>query len=159
MIEPHPVTRAATREDAAAMAELVNFAGEGLPLYLWSKMATPGQDPWDVGRARAQRETGGFSYRNTIILEQDGQVVGCLIGYPLPDEPEPVDYDAMPLQPLFFLAQLIGGWVVRLRAVGLAEDHSCDLPMTQGELADAQASPMSTSTASFRTSGRRNSLT
>ena len=119
MIEPHPVTRAATREDAAAMAELVNFAGEGLPLYLWSKMATPGQDPWDVGRARAQRETGGFSYRNTIILEQDGQVVGCLIGYPLPDEPEPVDYDAMPpmLVPLQELENLAcGTWYVNVLA-------------------------------------------
>ena len=35
------------------------------------------------------------------------------------------------------LAHLFCEWIVRLRAVGLAEDHSCDLPMTQGELADA----------------------
>jgi hypothetical protein len=71
MTDPHPSTRPATPDDASPMAELVNIAGEGLPLYLWSKMASPGQDPWEVGRARAQRETGGFSYRTTVVLLAD----------------------------------------------------------------------------------------
>lgn len=31
--------RSGRREDAAVLAELVNYAGEGLPLYLWGKMA------------------------------------------------------------------------------------------------------------------------
>ena len=39
MIELDPPYRRATPEDAAALAELVNFAGEGLPFYLWDKMA------------------------------------------------------------------------------------------------------------------------
>jgi CRP-like cAMP-binding protein len=35
------------------------------------------------------------------------------------------------------MAHLLCEMVVRMRAVGLAQDHSCDLPMTQNELGDA----------------------
>jgi CRP-like cAMP-binding protein len=35
------------------------------------------------------------------------------------------------------VAHILCEWVVRLRAVGLVKDHTCDLPMTQNELADA----------------------
>jgi CRP-like cAMP-binding protein len=35
------------------------------------------------------------------------------------------------------IAHLLCEWMVRLRAVGLAKDHSGDLPMTQHEFADA----------------------
>ena len=35
------------------------------------------------------------------------------------------------------IAHLLCEMVVRLRAVGLAQDHTCDLPITQSELADA----------------------
>lgn len=91
-----PPFRHATPDDAEAMTAFVNIAGEGLPLHIWSKMAEPGEDPWTVGRKRAQRESGSFSYRNAVMLEQGGRVVAGLIGYRLPDEPEPIDYDAMP---------------------------------------------------------------
>ena len=35
--------RAARIEDAPELAELVNYAGEGLPLYLWGEMAEDGE--------------------------------------------------------------------------------------------------------------------
>ena len=88
--------RRATPDDAHALAELIDFAGEGMPSYLWARMAEPGEGIWDVGRRRAKREEGGFSYRNAVVLEEDGRVAACLIGYPLPDEPEPIDYERMP---------------------------------------------------------------
>ena len=101
------------------MAELINIAGEGLPVYLWSKMAEPGQSPWAVGRERARRDSGSFSYRNTVVREEDGRVVAALMGYPLPDEPEATDYDGMapmfvPLQQLEDLAA--GTWYVNVLA-------------------------------------------
>ncbi len=101
------------------MAELVNMAGEGLPLYLWGKMAEPGEDPWEVGRRRARREEGSFSYRNAVMREADGGVAACLIGYRLADAPEPIDYDATPamfvgLQELENLAP--GSWYVNVLA-------------------------------------------
>ncbi|HEX6015694.1 MAG TPA: GNAT family N-acetyltransferase [Geminicoccaceae bacterium] len=114
-----PPFRHATLGDAHALAELINFAGEGLPLYLWEQMAEPGETAWDVGRRRARREEGSFSYRNAIVAEEGGRVVACLIGYPLPHEPEPIDPARMPpmsvpLQELENLAP--GTWYVNVLA-------------------------------------------
>ena len=64
-------------DDAAVLAELVNYAGEGLPLYLWGKLASVGETAWDVGRLRAARETGSFSYRNATIIEHAGHVAAA----------------------------------------------------------------------------------
>jgi len=135
--------RRATPDDAHALAELIDFAGEGLPSYLWQRMAEPGEDVWDVGRRRARREEGSFSYRNAVVLEEDGRVVACLIGYPLPDEPEPIDPAQMPAMfvPLQELENLAPGtWYVNVlatypghrghghgtRLLGLAEELAAD---------------------------------
>ena len=99
MIELIPPFRLAEAKDAPALAELVNFAGEGLPLYLWDRLKQPGQTAWDVGLERARREKSGFSYRNAVVAEIDGKCAACLIGYPQPEHPEPIDYAAMP--PIF----------------------------------------------------------
>lgn len=101
------------------MAELVNIAGEGLPLYLWGKMAEPGQSPWEIGRQRAMRDTGSFSYRNTVVREEHDRVVAALMGYALPDAPDPGVYDDLspmfvPLQELEDLAA--GTWYVNVLA-------------------------------------------
>jgi hypothetical protein len=114
-----PPFRRATIDDASVLAELVNHAGEGLPLYPWGKMAASGETAWDVGRRRAAREEGSFSYRNATIIEQDGECGGCLIGYEIPDDPSPIadDVPAMfvPLQQLETLAP--GTWYVNVLAV------------------------------------------
>lgn len=96
MIELIPPFRRATPDDAYAVAELGNMAGDGLPLYLWGKIAEPGEDGWEVGRRRARREEGSFSFRNTIVAESAGRVTACLIGYSEPEASEPIDYDTMP---------------------------------------------------------------
>ncbi len=119
MIDLSPPYRYATQDDALPMAELVNIAGEGMPLYLWSKMAEPGASPWDIGQERARRESGGFSFRNTIVGEDNGKVVAALMGYPLADSPEPVNYDDMPpmFVPLQELEDLVAGtWYVNVLA-------------------------------------------
>ena len=111
--------RPAKVDDAAVLAELVNYAGEGMPLYLWSRMAEPGQAAWDVGRQRAEREEGSFSYRNATIIEHDGQCAGCLIGYEISDNPGPIPEDMptmfVPLQELENLAP--GTWYINVLAV------------------------------------------
>ena len=65
-------------DDAPVLAELINYAGEGMALHLWTGMASPGQSGWDVGVARARLETGSFSYRNAIMIEADGAPAGCM---------------------------------------------------------------------------------
>jgi ribosomal protein S18 acetylase RimI-like enzyme len=114
-----PPFRRATPADAGAMAEFVNMAGEGLPLYLWGRMAEAGESPWEVGRRRAQRESGGFSYLNAVMLDEGEKSVACLIGYPLPEKPELIDYATMPamfvgMQELENLAP--GTWYVNVLA-------------------------------------------
>lgn len=119
MIDLQPPYRRAGAKDAMAMAELVNIAGEGLPLYLWTGMAESGQSPWDVGRQRAMRDSGSFSYRNTVLRDDGNAVASALIGYPLPDTPEPVNYDGMPAMfvPLQELEALVPGtWYVNVLA-------------------------------------------
>jgi ribosomal protein S18 acetylase RimI-like enzyme len=119
MSELEPPFRYACPYDATALAELANMAGEGLPLYLWTQMAEAGQSPWDVGRDRARRETAAFSYRNAVVREHDGRVTACLIGYPLEDNPSPVDYSDLP--PMFVPLQQLedmapGTWYVNVLA-------------------------------------------
>jgi ribosomal protein S18 acetylase RimI-like enzyme len=120
MIDLSPPHRRAEPSDAPELAALVNMAGEGLPLYLWRTMAEPDEDPWEIGRRRAQRDSGSFSYRNAVMMAQDASVIGSLIGYPLPTEPVPINYDEtppmfVPLQELESLAP--GSWYVNVLAV------------------------------------------
>jgi len=114
-----PPFRRAVPDDAPILAELVNYAGEGMPLHLWTGMAGEGQSGWNAGVARARRETGSFSYRNAIMIEADGVPAGCLIGYAIPEEIEPIPPDFPPLvrrlQELENLA--CGTWYVNVLAV------------------------------------------
>jgi ribosomal protein S18 acetylase RimI-like enzyme len=119
MMQLKPPFRPAVIEDAPILAELVNQAGVGLPLYLWGKMAAAGESAWDVGRRRAARDEGSFSYRNAVMIDHDGHRAGCLIGYEIPDDPKPIaaGMPAMfvPLQELENLAP--GTWYVNVLAV------------------------------------------
>lgn len=143
MLPLNPPFRSARPDDAALLAELVNYAGEGLPLYLWNQLAGPGEDPWDIGRQRAAREKGSFSYRNATVIEHEGEAAGCLVGYEVPDEPDPIPPD-MPAMfvPLQELENLVPAtWYVNVLAVlpgqrgkglgarllGLAEDTAHSL--------------------------------
>ena len=80
-----PTIRAATLADASALVVLMDIAGEGIPNLLWGSLAAPAQSAIEIGRDRARRDEGGFSYRNAIVAELDGDVAGTLIGYRLDD--------------------------------------------------------------------------
>jgi ribosomal protein S18 acetylase RimI-like enzyme len=149
-IELEPPLRRATPGDAVAMAELVNFAGEGLPLYLWTRMAEAGESAWDVGQRRARRENGSFSYRNAVVVEAEGRVVACIIGYRLPDEVEPIDRDEMPAMfvPLQELENLAPAtWYVNVLATypdHRGRGHGTKLLSTADRIAaDSEASGLS----------------
>lgn len=119
MEDLQPPFRRGRPEDAPLLVELVNYAGEGLPLHLWGSMAGEGESAWDVGVARARRDTGGFSCRNAIMIEADGVASGCLIGYAIAENVEPIPPDfpsiVRPLQELENLAP--GTWYVNVLAV------------------------------------------
>lgn len=111
--------RAATRDDARDLARLIDIAGEGFGTYLWEQAAGPGETALDVGIRRAQREDGGFSYRNATLAEVDGKVAGLLLGYRLADPYNAGDLGSLPptVRPLIELEALApGSWYVNALA-------------------------------------------
>lgn len=116
-----PPYRWATKADAAAMARFVNMAGHGLPFYIWEKMAqdVDNATAWDIGKQRAERESGAFSYRNAVLRDVGGEVAAALIGYALPDAPDPARFDDLPAMfvALQELEDLVPGtWYVNVLA-------------------------------------------
>ena len=101
MIPLDPPFRLATEADAPQLADLVNFAGEGLPLYLWQGLAEDGQDPWAVGRARQEAKA---REGQIVVADLGDGAVASLTGYAIGPEPEPIgdDFPALfrPLQEL-----------------------------------------------------------
>ena len=93
--------RQATRKDARALAELIEYAGHGIPGYLWSRSAKEGQPPIEVGIERVLREEANFSYRNAVVADVDGRVAAMMLAYRLPEHTN-VNLDELPdlLRPL-----------------------------------------------------------
>ncbi len=107
--------RLARETDATQLAELVNFAGEGLPLHVWTGLASDGQDPWDVGRSRqAEKAREG----KIIVVDYGDSAVASLTDYEIGNEPEPVGDDFPPLfRPLQQLENLaLESWYVNVLA-------------------------------------------
>ncbi|WP_342076856.1 GNAT family N-acetyltransferase [Yoonia sp. SS1-5] len=111
----HPPFRLANANDASRLAALVNFAGDGLPLYLWQKRAKPGEDPWQIGRDRqAEKATDG-----TVVVMDDGDgAVASLTGYVIGAGPEPIDPGLSALlRPLLELENMaLNSWYVNVLA-------------------------------------------
>jgi ribosomal protein S18 acetylase RimI-like enzyme len=102
--------RRATRKDARALAELSEYAGDGIPGYLWSQSAKEGQPPIEVCTERVLREEANFSYRNAVVTEVDGRVAAMMLAYRLPEQSE-VNLEELPdlLRPLEELEQKVPG--------------------------------------------------
>ena len=58
MIDRDARLRPGRVDDASVLAELVDYAGEGLPSYLWSKMAAPNETAKQVGQTRCGASRG-----------------------------------------------------------------------------------------------------
>ena len=120
--------RPARKADAAALAVLIDMAGEGMASWVWSDMASGHQSAFEVGRMRAGRQEGAFSYRNAFVQTaqreeaQDGieEIAGMVLGYRLDDPyvmPDLADMPA-PFRPLVELeAEAPGAWYLNAIAV------------------------------------------
>lgn len=110
--------RDAKASDAAHLSRFINMAADDLPLHFWQKSVGPDGDPWAYGEERAARTTGSFSYRNAWIVEVEGAVAACLLGYPADETPAPIDPDTPPIfVPLLELEALApGSWYLNVLA-------------------------------------------
>ena len=114
-----PVIRPAQRSDAEDLAKLIDLAGEGIPSWLWSRACLDGQDPLDIGIARAARDTGGFLYTNAILAETNSRPVGMVLSYAITQVPteDPDDLPA-PIAPFVALEKLsVDTWYINALAV------------------------------------------
>ena len=84
--------RRARVEDCAKIAALYGISSDGVADYIWRKLAGPGEDPLEVGERRYAREDSVFSYKNCVVAEHNGEVIGMLVAFPMeskPDQGEP----------------------------------------------------------------------
>ncbi len=111
--------RAATPDDARELAKLIDIAGEGIPTWLWAQSTRAGQTPLDVGVARAERTTGGFSYSNALVAHDTRGVLGMVLSYAITEAlEEDVEGLAAPIAPFVELeADSVGSWYVNALAV------------------------------------------
>lgn len=121
MIALAPPFRAARAGDGPALALLMNAAGEGIPLSVWTGMAGPGGNPWALGAARLEAraaERGGI-----VVADEGAGPVAALIGNPIGPEPERPGPDAparfVPLMDLE--AEAAESWYVN--ALAALPDH------------------------------------
>ncbi|OYU17841.1 MAG: GNAT family N-acetyltransferase [Rhodobacteraceae bacterium PARR1] len=117
--------RPATPEDAPLMVDLVDMAGDGLPMAAWRGVLAAdgvGGDARAFGIRHALRDRGGFTWRNAVIAEWDGVAAGMLMCWPLPLEPRPLE-DLPPLvQPIQGLENLARGRLL-VNAVAVLPSH------------------------------------
>lgn len=103
----------AGKRHARAIAELMNVAGEGIPLALWSGDAPGAGDPLDVGARKAARDDANFSYANAQVAVVGDRVAGMALAYRL-DEPTSGDSAALAdipelVRPMVELEREVGG--------------------------------------------------
>lgn len=87
--------RPARPDDSDILARLADLADNGLPTHLWSKMVPEGRTPLEVGKTRAARTEGSFSYCNARIATSHGAPVGTVIDYDI-DVPDGGDATPLP---------------------------------------------------------------
>lgn len=120
MTDNQPISlRPARVEDARPLAQLIDIAGEGIPHWLWQQTCEERQMPLDIGESRAKRLTGGFSYTNSIVAEDERGIPGMVLSYPIIAAPED-DPEALPapLIPFVMLeTQSVDSWYINALAV------------------------------------------
>ncbi len=109
--------RPAQPADAAALADFINEAGGGLPLYFWTQAAGD-LDPWTYGQQRAARDEGDFSWKNAHVIERSPTVLAMLLGFRI--EASDLETSELPelVRPLVELEQLaVGSFYINALAV------------------------------------------
>jgi len=83
------IFRPALPADARDIARLFQITSEGAADYIWSQIAEEGESLLDVGERRYRREGVDFSYRNCLMAEAGGKVIGMMHSYPMFHDPDP----------------------------------------------------------------------
>ncbi len=149
--------RDGVREDAVPLTQVVHLASEGLALAMWTDIAGPEGDPWQIGRDRALRDEGAFSWRNARVCERNGVFAGALIGYHVGPTPEPIDQDTPAVfEPLIDLENQVPGsfYVNVLATLDGHREHGVARCLIEDAVQRADGSDLSLVVASGNTAAR-----
>ncbi len=83
--------RPAIKGDAATIAKLYSISSDGGADYIWTKLATEGEDILAVGAKRYARDDNAFSYQNCTVAEENWAIAGMMVVFPMA-----VDENAVP---------------------------------------------------------------
>jgi ribosomal protein S18 acetylase RimI-like enzyme len=120
-----PTFRPARISDASDLAVLVDSAARGLVAWLWTTLRSAGQSILEVGRDRIRVNTNSPShFSNWTVAEIDGEVIGALTGYMVPESDQSGGVSDLPeaFAPFLELEALaVGTWF--LMAVSVFPEH------------------------------------
>lgn len=112
-------------EDSSDLAILFDAASRRICAWNWSTLAGPGQSWLEVGRNRIRNQTELKSHHlNWHVAEWQGQTVGAIFGFSLPDPFDPVDLTevAPTFHPMIEMERTAAGcWL--LQAIALFPEH------------------------------------
>lgn len=102
--------RPAKKDESGMIAKLFSIASDGVADYIWTKNAEPGQNIFEYGTIRYAGDDTPFSYKNTIIAESGGEILGMILSFPMleskTDDSETEDSEIDPvLEPYMKLEQ------------------------------------------------------
>lgn len=85
--------RSATIDDCYKIAELFDIASDGVAKYIWSRLAPdyPDLTLIEIGAKRYASDQSVFSYKNCTVAERNGEVIGMMVTFPIPDSEESKD--------------------------------------------------------------------
>ena len=83
--------RPARKSDCRRIAELYRISSDGVADYIWTRLASPGEDILEVGRRRYEREGTLFSYQNCKLVDRNGEILGMVVAFPMKVDPEYVE--------------------------------------------------------------------
>ena len=77
------VFRPARKDECKTIARLYSISSDGLADYIWTTIARPGEGILDVGEKRYSNEDLLFSYKNCLVAEFEGEIIGMLVAFPM----------------------------------------------------------------------------
>jgi ribosomal protein S18 acetylase RimI-like enzyme len=137
------IVRSGRQTDAAAIARLIDLAGDGLPMLLWGAMGEGSNSgPLQIGRRLVESADGPYSYRHARVAIVRGQVAAAALGEKLAhDLPPPGPHDAPFVRTLLELQGLVRGtyMISNLATFSTFRRQGCATALLQDMVAIAQA--------------------
>ncbi len=143
-----PLLRPAKEHEAVHLAVLMDIASRGLVSWYWSTLASAGQGPMEIGRARIRtRNDLPSHFSRWMVAESEREIVGAFAGYMVPEPYNPGDVNELPevYAPLLELETLAAGcWFLMSLSVYPAFRHrGIGSSLLQAAISQAQDCPAS----------------